>query len=247
MAASMAIVRLQQQHLRHLMRTRPRKPAMRKRPPPTRASRMATSAISVAAARIAAISRRVSARSITASATVRTTSAVSGMSGRNAANVRSASPIPIRLSRSLPRSRRSLNRAAKSEARRIHFRLDRQRIDKWLWHARVVRTRTAAAELAGAGRVRVNGARIDAPSRAVKPGDVVTVTLDRVRVLKVLSFAERRGSASDASVLFEDMQPVLRMTRQDTEKIEAAPLTREPGAGRPTKRDRRAIDRLMKH
>src|SRR5207249_3114621 len=65
--------------------------------------------------------------------------------------------------------------------------LDRQRIDKWLWHARVVRTRTAAAALADSGHVRVNGARIDAASRAVKPGDVVTVALDRnVRVLKVL-------------------------------------------------------------
>ena len=65
--------------------------------------------------------------------------------------------------------------------------LDRQRIDKWLWHARVVRTRSAAAALAAAGHVRINGQRVDAPSRAVRPGDVVTVALDRtVRVLKVL-------------------------------------------------------------
>ena len=73
--------------------------------------------------------------------------------------------------------------------------LDRQRIDKWLWHARVVRTRTAAAALAAAGHVRLNGARVDAPSRAVKAGDVVTVALDRtVRVLKVLGCV---NSASD--------------------------------------------------
>ena len=71
--------------------------------------------------------------------------------------------------------------------------MDRQRIDKWLWHARVVRTRSAAAALAASGHVRVNGERIDAPSRAVRSDDVVTVALDRtVRVLRVRRFAERR-------------------------------------------------------
>jgi ribosome-associated heat shock protein Hsp15 len=57
--------------------------------------------------------------------------------------------------------------------------VDRQRIDKWLWHARVVRTRADAAALAAAGYVRINGRRVDGPSRAVRPGDVVTVALDR--------------------------------------------------------------------
>jgi len=52
---------------------------------------------------------------------------------------------------------------------------DRQRIDRWLWHARLVRTRGAAAALADAGYVRVNGTRIAAPSRQVRTGDVVTV------------------------------------------------------------------------
>ena len=76
--------------------------------------------------------------------------------------------------------------------------MDRQRIDKWLWHARVVRTRTAAAALAESGHVRLNSQRIDAASRTVRAGDVVAVALDRtVRVLKVSGFAERRGSADD--------------------------------------------------
>ena len=84
---------------------------------------------------------------------------------------------------------------------------DRQRIDKWLWHARVVRTRSAAAALAASGRVRVNGQRIDAASRAVRAGDVVTVALDRtVRVLKVLGFSDRRGSAEAARILYDDVQ-----------------------------------------
>lgn len=115
----------------------------------------------------------------------------------------------------------------------------RQRIDKWLWHARVVRTRSAAAALAAAGRVRVNGARIDAASRPVKVGDVVTVALDsRVRVLSVTGFAERRGSATDAQVLFRD--------EAATEPGEPSPPApgRDRGAGRPTKRDRRILDRL---
>ena len=86
--------------------------------------------------------------------------------------------------------------------------MDRQRIDKWLWHARVVRTRADAAALAAAGYVRINGRRVDGPSRAVRPGDVVTVALDRtVRVLKVVAFAERRGSASQARVLCETLEP----------------------------------------
>src|SRR5271154_396765 len=80
---------------------------------------------------------------------------------------------------------------------------DRQRIDRWLWHARLVRTRGAAAALANAGYVRVNGARIDAPGRMVRTGDVITVALDRrVRVLKVTAFAERRGPAGAAALLY---------------------------------------------
>ena len=86
--------------------------------------------------------------------------------------------------------------------------MDRQRIDKWLWHARVVRTRTGAAALAAAGYVRINGRRVDGPSRPVRPGDVVTVALDRtVRVLKVVAFAERRGSAAEARALCETLEP----------------------------------------
>jgi ribosome-associated heat shock protein Hsp15 len=84
--------------------------------------------------------------------------------------------------------------------------LDRQRIDKWLWHARVVRTRSAAAALASAGLVRINGIRIDAASRAVRPGDVITVVLDRgVRVLKVVEFAARRVSSESARGLYQEL------------------------------------------
>jgi ribosome-associated heat shock protein Hsp15 len=84
---------------------------------------------------------------------------------------------------------------------------DRQRIDKWLWHARLVRTRGAAAALVGTGYVRVNGARIDAPGRMVRTGDVITVALDRrVRVVKVTGFVARRGAAGTAASLYEDLE-----------------------------------------
>jgi ribosome-associated heat shock protein Hsp15 len=69
-------------------------------------------------------------------------------------------------------------------------RLDRQRLDKWLWHARVVKARTSAA-----------------PGHAIKTGDVLTIGLDHsVRVLKVIGFAERRGDAASARVLYDDLQ-----------------------------------------
>ena len=120
--------------------------------------------------------------------------------------------------------------------------MDRQRIDKWLWHARVVRRRSAAAALAASGHVRVNGQRVDAPSRAVRAGDVVTVALDRaVHVLRVLGFAERRGSADEARTLRESLAPA------SGDPVAPVPpsAVRNSGAGRPTKRDRRAIERLL--
>ena len=118
--------------------------------------------------------------------------------------------------------------------------MDRQRVDKWLWHARVVRTRSAAAALSGAGFVRINGARIDTSSRPVRPGDVVTIALDRnVRVLKVIGYAERRGSADTVRALYEDLTPPATPQQKPNNS------EREEGSGRPTKRERREIDRLQ--
>jgi ribosome-associated heat shock protein Hsp15 len=83
---------------------------------------------------------------------------------------------------------------------------DRQRIDKWLWHARVVRTRSDAAALAAAGFVRLNGKRMTAASQPVRIGDVVTLALDRsVRVLRVEGFCEKRGAAPIARGLYRDL------------------------------------------
>jgi ribosome-associated heat shock protein Hsp15 len=118
---------------------------------------------------------------------------------------------------------------------------DRQRIDKWLWHARISKTRTAAQRLVESGYVRLNGRRIDTASQAVKPHDVLTIAFDdRVRVLKIRGFAPRRGGAPQAQTLYidESPPPVPRPERP------SPGLVRDKGAGRPTKRDRREIDHL---
>ena len=118
--------------------------------------------------------------------------------------------------------------------------MDRQRIDKWLWHARVVRTRSAVAALSDSGLVRINGARIETSSRPVRPGDVVTIALDRsVRILKVIGYGERRGSAEIARTLYEDLTPPPAPPK------EPSAGERDQGAGRPTKRERREVDRLQ--
>jgi ribosome-associated heat shock protein Hsp15 len=85
--------------------------------------------------------------------------------------------------------------------------LERQRLDKWLWHARVVKARTSAAALVEAGHVRINGVREKSPGHGVKSGDVLTIALDRtVRVLRIVGFAERRGDAPAARALYDDLQ-----------------------------------------
>jgi ribosome-associated heat shock protein Hsp15 len=116
------------------------------------------------------------------------------------------------------------------------------RLDKWLWFARVVKTRTLAARLIAAGKVRVNRERIDKPSQMVRPGAVVTVLVNgRVRILKVLAAGLRRGPPADALQLYEELTP--RPATGDAARGSASGL-RNPGSGRPTKRDRRDIDRL---
>ena len=122
---------------------------------------------------------------------------------------------------------------------------DRQRIDKWLWHARVVRTRSAAAGLAASGHVRLNGTRVDAASKPVKAGDVLTIALDaRVRVLKVIGFAVRRGGAEEGRALYEDLTPAAPAAASRSDKPPIA--QRDPGSGRPTKQERRAIERFTR-
>lgn len=85
-----------------------------------------------------------------------------------------------------------------------------QRIDLWIWHARMVRTRSAAARLVAAGKVRVNGARVRKPGHTVAPGDVLTFVLSgRVRVLRVAGLSQRRGPYLEACTLYHDESPAV--------------------------------------
>jgi ribosome-associated heat shock protein Hsp15 len=81
-----------------------------------------------------------------------------------------------------------------------------QRIDKWLWHARFLKTRGLASRLVSDGKVRVNREKIAKPSHAVRLGDVITATIaGRVRVARVLAIGERRGPPSEARTLYQDL------------------------------------------
>lgn len=119
----------------------------------------------------------------------------------------------------------------------------RQRIDKWLFFSRAVKSRSLGAKLVQAGRVRLNGEKISQPAESVRPGDVLTLTLDRrILVYKVLAPGNRRGPAEEARTLYEDMSPVPAPGHQAPADAQV-PL-RDLGSGRPTKRERRQIDRL---
>lgn len=121
-----------------------------------------------------------------------------------------------------------------------------QRLDKWLWCARFFKSRGLANKLLGAGRLRLSGKVVSKAHQLVRPGDVLTFPQGpHIRVVKVLFLAERRGPAPEAQLLYEDLSPIEAKPKEDSEKpVEAAPPRRDPGAGRPTKRDRRLIDHL---
>jgi ribosome-associated heat shock protein Hsp15 len=114
------------------------------------------------------------------------------------------------------------------------------RVDKWLWAARVFKTRSLATSACDGGKVDVNDQSVK-PAKNVRAGDVVKITLPqgRRRILKVMALDERRGSATVARTLYEDLTPP-----EPPRTRLAPPPFREPGAGRPTKRERREIDRL---
>ncbi|CAO3414833.1 RNA-binding S4 domain-containing protein [Azospirillum doebereinerae] len=114
----------------------------------------------------------------------------------------------------------------------------RLRIDKWLWFARFFKTRSLAAKLCNDGGVRLSGAVVTKAHAAVRPGDVLTFAQGRhIRVVKVLALGIRRGPAPEAQALYEDLAPPVPEERLEDPY-------RPPGSGRPTKRDRRALDAL---
>jgi len=120
----------------------------------------------------------------------------------------------------------------------------RIRIDKWLWHARFFKSRTLAGKFCTAGKVRFNDQLVTKAHVVVGTGDVLTFAIgDRVRVVKVLHAGTRRGPALEAQGLYDDLSPPLP-PKTDRPFIPAKTGEREAGAGRPTKAERRATDKL---
>ncbi|PDS79530.1 RNA-binding S4 domain-containing protein [Rhizobium sp. L43] len=119
----------------------------------------------------------------------------------------------------------------------------RQRIDKWLFFVRMAKSRSLAQSHVQSGHVRINGERCNHPSQMVKPGDRIELTLERRDLVLVVRLAgERRGPYEEARLLYEDLSPPPDEAKRLTPYEQA---TRATGAGRPTKKERRAIDRLM--
>jgi ribosome-associated heat shock protein Hsp15 len=114
------------------------------------------------------------------------------------------------------------------------------RVDKWLWAARLFKTRSLAAEAVNGGRVHVNGLAVK-PSREIKPHDELEVTIGTVRrTVIVRGLAERRGPAAEAVKLYEETeQSIAERERQAELRRLAGPINL---GGRPTKRDRRRYD-----
>ena len=120
-----------------------------------------------------------------------------------------------------------------------------QRLDKWLWHARIARTRSVAGRLVAGGKVRVNRQRVTKPAHPLHPGDVITLMLaGRVWVLRIEALAERRGPAAEARGLYADLTPETPSPPRPR-GLERAAGARPAGAGRPTKRERRELEKFL--
>ncbi|MEM8799391.1 MAG: RNA-binding S4 domain-containing protein [Pseudomonadota bacterium] len=116
------------------------------------------------------------------------------------------------------------------------------RLDSWLWYARFFKSRTQAATAVKEGRIRVDGAPAKKPADKVCPGHVLTfVRGERVIVARVVALGTRRGPAAEAQLLYEDLSPPV-----PPKSLFPAHAERERGSGRPTKAERRAIDRFTR-
>jgi len=117
------------------------------------------------------------------------------------------------------------------------------RLDKWLWYARFFKTRALASKAISNGRFRLDGDLMSKPHRQAKSGQVLTFSQGtRIRVVRIKALGVRRGPASEAALLYDDLAPVMPATENN--KPAPAFEERQVGGGRPTKRQRRETDRL---
>ena len=116
------------------------------------------------------------------------------------------------------------------------------RADKWLWFARFFKTRSLATKACTNGQIRIDGTIVSKANSKLKVGDVLTFPQGRhIRVVQVLALATRRGPAAEARTLYEDLKPPEAANRLPP----ASQATRPPGAGRPTKKQRRDLERVI--
>ena len=117
------------------------------------------------------------------------------------------------------------------------------RLDKWLWAARFYKTRALATEAVAGGRVHVNG-QAAKPAKAVRPGDRLEITAGRTRfVVDVVETSERRGPPAEAARLYDETPESRAQRERAAELRRMAPAPAPAAGGRPTKRDRRRLDR----
>ena len=125
-------------------------------------------------------------------------------------------------------------------------RVEKLRVDKWLWQARFFKTRRLAAELAGSGRLRINSEHVAKPAQPVRPGDVLTFPQgNRIRVIRIEALGSRRGPAAEARALYSDLDEAA--PAPESGPVPASAAGREAGTGRPTKKERREIDALRRN
>lgn len=115
-----------------------------------------------------------------------------------------------------------------------------QRIDKWLWHARLYKTRSIAQKQVATGKIRVDREKISSPSRKVTTGNVLTITRERdIKIIEIVGIADRRGPYSQAQLLYHDMSPP-KPEKQKQEQTRES-MSRIQSEGRPTKHQRKQI------
>lgn len=117
------------------------------------------------------------------------------------------------------------------------------RIDKWLWAVRLYNSRSLAARACDAGHVKIAGHAVK-PSRDIRPGEVITALIGRIqRTVKVLGPLERRVGAPLVSQFLEDLTPPQEYARA-REEARLAPVQYSKGFGRPTKKQRRQLEKF---
>ena len=123
----------------------------------------------------------------------------------------------------------------------------KMRVDKWLWQARFFKSRSKAGEVAGAGGLRINSERCAKPAQTIRPGDVLTFPQGKeVRVIRIEALGTRRGPAAEAQALYSDLAPPQPKDSTAAPETPLPAAERDQGAGRPTKRERREIDKLRR-